>query len=409
MLTNLSTKTIIIIAIIVSLLNIGATISTSSSFKEGGAEEEMAIPSVSEHETMQKTTKKSNSKESQLPADVQTFVTYSYTDPTAGMEALRMLLPKGWQAKGSIAWSAKPALPAQANFRFYNPNGTEEFDVLPTQDYFWTDNQVFLYTNPPGSLRFGTVVAQPIGLHSAFTGIIIPKFRGNVSGLRIIEGKEVPELAKLAKGEPTQGVNASAEAGKIRIEYQENGKQMEEEMYAAVSQFVTYLPGSYLSPGYFINYWYIDYIFSFKAEKGKLDAQSKIFQTMAHSLKINPRWFAKVANVKEQLAQMVIKGIQAVGRIGEMVARAGSEMRADQQRDWERRQQASDRLAQNFSDYIRGVDRFYDPLAGKEVELPSGYGRAWANNLGEYIVSDSPSYNPNIGSNLNWQELQPIK
>lgn len=217
-----------------------------------------------------------------------------------------------------------------------------------------------------------------------------------------IEHNRVPELEQLAKGSPTIGVNAYAEGGKIRITYLENGKQREEEIYAVVSQFVTYLPGSYMTPAYFINYWYIDYIFSFKAEKGKLDSNSKIFQTMIFSFKINPQWFARVVNTKEQMVQMIMQGIRAIGRIGDIIARAGSEMRADQQSDWERRQQANDRIVQNFCDNIRGVQRYNDPFSGKEVELPSGYGHAWANNLGEYIITDSPSYNPNVESNLNW-------
>jgi hypothetical protein len=195
----------------------------------------------------------------------------------------------------------------------------------------------------------------------------------------------------------------------MRIEYGENGRPMEEEIYAAVSQFVTDLPGSALSPGYFINYWYIDYVFSFRAAKNRLDSQAKVFQTMLYSMKVNPPWFAKVANVREMMAQNVIRGIQATGRVGDMVARAGSNLREDQMRDWERRQEANDRVIQNFTDNIRGVERFNDPFAGKEVELPSGYGRAFANNLGEYIVTDSPSYNPNIGSNLHWEELQPAR
>ena len=75
-----------------------------------------------------------------------------------------------------------------------------------------------------------------------------------------------------------QGVRSYANGGKIRIQYQESGRPMEEELYAAVSQFVTDLPGSAFAPGYFINYWYIDYVFSFKAEKGGLDSQSKVFR-----------------------------------------------------------------------------------------------------------------------------------
>ena len=111
-------------------------------------------------------------------------------------------------------------------------------------------------------------------------------------------------------------------------------------------------------------------------------------------------------NTKEQLAQMISRGIKAIGRIGSIAAQAGSEMRADQQAAWEERQRASDRIARNFSDYIRGVERYIDPYAGKEVELPAGYGNAWANNLGEYIITESPSYNPNVGSNLSWRRIK---
>jgi hypothetical protein len=250
---------------------------------------------------------------------------------------------------------------------------------------------------------------SPVDLHTAFTKVIIPQARSGVSGIRIVKANEVPELAKIAQGQPVQGVRSYAGGGKMRIEYQENGRPMEEEIYAAVSQFVTDLPGSAGAPGYFINYWYIDYVFSFKAERNRLDSQAKVFQTMVYSMKVNPRWFAKVVNVKEMMVQNIMRGIKATGRIGDMVARAGSEMRESQMRDWERRQQANDRIIQNFTDHIRGVERFNDPFAGKEVELPSGYGRAFANNLGEYIVTDSPSYNPNIGSNLHWEELKPAR
>ena len=342
-------------------------------------------------------------------ANTQAFVTYRYIDPMTRMEVFHLLIPKGWKAEGGVTWSANPALPAHSLFRFYNPRGSEELNFFPTRSYFWTNNRLFLTTNPPGSLRFGTLVARPVRLHDAFTRTIIPGAKRSMSGMKIVKEKDVHELAGLARGLPTQGVNASAEAGKMRIVYGERGRQMEEEFYAAVSQFVTHLPGSAYSGGYFIDYWYIDYAFSFRDEKGKLDSRSKIFQTMIYSLKVNPRWFAKVVNVKELLAQRYIRGIKAVGQMGQMIAQAGSQMREDQQRAWEQRQQVNDRIVQNFSDHIRGVERYNDPRAGKEVELPAGYGNAWANDLGEYIVSESPSYNPNIESNQHWEQLAPAK
>jgi hypothetical protein len=344
-----------------------------------------------------------------LASNMQTFVTYKYIDPMTGMEAFQLLIPKNWKAQGSIKWSSNPALPAQSSFRFYNPAGLAEFNIFPTRSYFWTDNRLFLSTNPPGSLRFGSLVAQPFNLHTAFTRVLIPGAQRSKGNVVIKNEKEVPELATLAKGAPAQGVQASAQAGKMRVEYPNQGRQMEEEFFAAVSQFIIHLPGSGRGNQYFINYWFIDYIFSFKDEKGKLDAGTKIYQTMLYSMKVNPAWFAKVVNVKEMLIQQQMRNIRAVGRIGQMVAQAGSQMREEQQRDWERRQAVQDKIARNFSDYIRGVDRYHDARAGKEVELPAGYGNAWANNLGEYVVSESPGYNPNIGSNQHWEQLTPVR
>ncbi len=339
----------------------------------------------------------------------QTFVLYRYTDPMTAMEAFRLLIPKGWHAEGSITWSANPALPAQSRFRFYNPNGLEEFNLFPTRSYFWTNNQLSLKTNPPGTLWFGTPVAAPIDLHTAFTRLIIPGFRKKASGLTILHEQEVPELAKLAMGEPVAGVRVSARGGKIRIVYQEDSRYKEEELYAALSQVVTDMPGSAFSGPYFTNYWFIDYVFSFKAEKGGLDSRAKIFQTMVYSFKVDPRWFARVINVKELLIKRYTQGIKTMGKIGSIVAQSGSQMREEQQRDWERHQQVKDRIVQNFSDNIRGVERYNDPHSGNEVELPAGYGNAWSNNLGEYIVTDSPSYNPNIGSNLHWEQMTPAR
>jgi hypothetical protein len=354
-----------------------------------------------------KTAWSANDGEVQPHSNFQAFVTYKYIDPVTRMEVFRILIPKGWKGEGDIKWSADPAMPVQSSFHFFNPGGSEELNFFPAHAFFWTSNTLFLSTNPPGSLRFGTRVARPVTLHEAFTRSIIPGTNRSMSGMTIVKENPVPELAGLARGVSVQGVNASSEAGKMRIVYGQGGKLMEEEFYAAVSQFVTHLPGS--GGGYFINYWYIDYVFSFRDEKGKLDSRSKIFQTMLYSLKFNQQWVAKVVNVKEMLAQSYIKGIKAVGQMGQMIAQAGSQMREDQQRAWEQRQQVNDRIVQNFSDHIRGVERYSDPRAGKEVELPAGYGNAWANDLGEYIVSESPSFNPNLNSSQHWEPLNLAK
>jgi hypothetical protein len=328
----------------------------------------------------------------------QIFVPFVYVDPATGTEAFRCLVPKGWKVEGGITWSPNPALPAQSRFRFYDPKGVDELNLFPAQAFFWTNNRLFLATNPPGTLRFNTLVAQPIDLDTALTRIIASVRRGTTR-MSVGAKTPVPELAALARGEPAGGLRSSAEAGKARLSYLEGDQAIEEELYAAVANFVVPMPG------YFIDYWYIDSVFSFRAAKGKLASRARLFQTMIYSMRLNPSWFARVVHVKEALIAQSTEGIKAAGRFGTMIANASSNLREQDQRDWERRQRIQDTVVQNQSDSIRGVQRFTDPHSGNEVELPSGYGTAWANNLGEYIVTDSPSLNPNIGSNLHWEPM----
>lgn len=334
------------------------------------------------------------------------FVTYKYYDPVAGMEAFRLLIPQGWQAEGAVTWSANLALPAEASFRFYNPNGDEQLELFPTQSYFWTNNQLFLSTNPPGSLRFGTLVAQPLDLDGAFRNVILPTFRRNVSNLQFVNRERVPELERLARGIPTPGLEAYAEGGKIRIAYLENGRAMEEEIYAVASQFVLHQPPSYMTGSYFIKYWYIDYAFSFKDKRGELDSQSDLFQTMIFSFQINPNWYAKVLNTKERLIQIANQRTKMVGKISSIIAQAGDQLREDQQRDWEQRQKINDKIAQNFDNYNRGLERYVDPFTGNKVELPAKHENAWTNPLGDIITNDSPSFNPRINSQLDWRQMK---
>lgn len=89
-----------------------------------------------------------------------------------------------------------------------------------------------------------------------------------------------------------------------------------------------------------------------------------------------------------------------------MLAQAGREMREDNLNSWYKRQEIYDRLNTEWSRTIRGVDGFFDSHRQEVVELPSGYGHAWANDLGEYILTEDPDFNPNISSNQHWVPME---
>ncbi|MFQ6067668.1 MAG: hypothetical protein ACE5K3_10400 [bacterium] len=342
-------------------------------------------------------------------ATVTRFKTFKYIDKQEGMgiEAFRMLIPSDWQFEGGIRWILdNPRLPAVAGFRVGNPEGEEQFEVFPTQAFFWTDNETVLSMFPIGSRYFGHEVHPLVKPVEALKQIVVPRFRGNVSNLRIVNEKLLPELAEAvgAGTEAQPGVFSSAEAAKIQIEYDLNGIGMEEEIYTVIQShsFPIQVWGQMRTH----TLWYVDYIFSFKTEKGELDANSKTFQTIAYSFQLNPLWFSKFIQVVEYLIKNEIHIIKSWGELGRIISQIGSEIRDEDMDRWNQRQAAKDKMVDNFCQYIRGVEKYYNPIEGKPVELPSGYQKAWTNSLGEYILSENPNFNPNIGSPINWQPIK---
>jgi len=64
-----------------------------------------------------------------------------------------------------------------------------------------------------------------------------------------------------------------------------------------------------------------------------------------------------------------------------------------------------DLAAAGFDRYIRGVENYRNPFEDRAVELPSGYRNVWANSSGEYILSNNPNFNPNVGGTQQWRSL----
>jgi hypothetical protein len=155
--------------------------------------------------------------------------------------------------------------------------------------------------------------------------------------------------------------------------------------------------------------WGVNNIASFRAEKGKLDANARIFQTISDSLKLNLQWFNTYVQVVEYLIKANIQKINSVGQLGSIIAQTGSEIRQENLDLYNQREAVNDSISNQFSQYVRGVDNYYNPIEGTNVELPTGYNNVWVNGSGDYVLSDNPNYNPNVGSNQNFQRLDKAK
>ena len=51
------------------------------------------------------------------------------------------------------------------------------------------------------------------------------------------------------------------------------------------------------------------------------------------------------------------------------------------------------------------MEAFIDPHRQEVVEMPADYKNAWANNLGEYILTEDSSFNPNEFYTQHWEPM----
>jgi hypothetical protein len=63
------------------------------------------------------------------------------------------------------------------------------------------------------------------------------------------------------------------------------------------------------------------------------------------------------------------------------------------------------RGVETYVDRIRGVETYVDRISGERVELASGYGQAWSNGRGAYILSNDPNFNPSNAFRERWEEM----
>ena len=330
---------------------------------------------------------------------------FTYTDTQGtGLELFRMLMPVGWQFQGGCNWLLdNPGMPATVSLRISNPQGAEAFEIFPSMNFVWNNNPFSRGMFPVGSRYFGAEVRPVMGVCDAMHNLLLPRYRSGVQNLRILNEEPQPDLPKLARSEaPLAG--GSAEGGKMRIQFTWQGQTYEEEIYGVVE--VLRIPISSMFGQNELYYWYLNFLFSFRAAAGRLDDAGKLFYVMISSFRLNPHWAAAYKSIIQSLIQGQIQRIHHIGQIGQIYAQTGREMREQNLRDWYSRQEVYDRLSTDWSREIRGVDAFYDPHREEVVELPSGYGNAWANDLGEYILTEDTTFNPNLYSTQHWEPME---
>lgn len=328
-------------------------------------------------------------------AKIIRFRPFAVRDPQINnVEAFRLLVPEDWGVQGGVLWRHDRAILATAVLRVHDPKSFEAVHFLPLEQ--------FAQGNPGwgfgiGSIYLGSELQPAMDPQTFVARIVVRRYRQEMSGAMPVGGEELPTVAQAAQ---TPSMPSQTRAGRFRYSYTLSGRPMEEDIYCVLS---------YTSaPAVQTVYWSPLQLYSMRAEKGKLDRQTKLMQVIASSVRVNLQWFNAYQQVWAMWQANVMQSIQNAGNLSRYIAGINNEISAMNRQAWNDQQSSQDRISPGFSEYIRGVDTYRNPINNQPIQLPSGYSQAWANPSGEYIVSDSPSYNPNIGSTRNWQPMSRV-
>ncbi|HYF31742.1 MAG TPA: hypothetical protein VD993_11545 [Chitinophagaceae bacterium] len=343
------------------------------------------------HVTTNQSNNNQPSSTPQRKAEVMKFVKHEVIDRQGtGMVACTYLIPEGWTAQDQLYWEYNDAtVPIRYKGIFKSRDGSMMIQSYPDVRSVWA-------TGPAGSSGY----PPPSGLIAGLREVVKAERKG--LSFRVAEEKLVSNTPPQTNYQQGSAVTSSSQAGFIRIEFQENGREYEEEFYGQLDVADMRTPSVMGEMRSLI--WGGTSLYSCRAPKGKLEECRKIALTAKTSARLTLPFYNRLAQVIQLLSDQVYQRIYQAGHISRIISQTNDQMISNIRSSYQQSQQANDRIYNQFSDYMRGVDRYSDGQS--QVQLPSGYTNAWVNDRGEYLLSNTQGYDPNRDMNGNWKALQ---
>jgi hypothetical protein len=317
-----------------------------------------------------------------------------------GGEAFSVLLPIDWEIEGGVTWRMNPTAPACLAVRLSKADRTEAVEVLPTIPFVWAEGGIPFF--PPGSNYLGNIVAPPMDNAADYIkDVIVPRYRRSV-GARIVTSQVLPRMADaIAQGSEESGIQKKFHAARVRLEYPENGRLMEEDVYCVLLQ--TTIPSAQTT------FWGADRNYAFKAEKGKLDLDRRLFQAIVTSILPTFQWFNRYVQLLQILSQNPLNTTRPVVELAQYIQRTTSDTDDLRRGLFERQQSALSLLNGRLNQALGGLAEYQNPFNRQAVDLPSGYASSWASPNGEFLLASDPDFDPNQGSEVTWRRLEPVR
>lgn len=325
----------------------------------------------------------------------------SITDPGINnIEAFSLLIPEGWNHQGGVTWMHDYSILANLLLTISDPASGAQVEYLPMQNFTWIENPVFpleLFSN-----YLGNIVHPPIRNVGDFVRTMyLPRALPHLQNARQVQVERLDKVenqyAAAAEKAPAGG-QGSIVAGRVRYEFEHDGKPWEEDVYVVLTYYA----------GQGMTIWSVGSAYSFRAPKeaGGLDKYSPLMTTIVNTGRVSQDWFGGYMHVRQMFHNRQMQGIRDAAALSRTISENAEHTRKLYADAYAERNASQDRINKSFGEYIRGVETYTNPYESREVQLPSGYNDAWVNAQGEYLLLGPGGHDPNVGSTVEWKRMQ---
>jgi len=329
-----------------------------------------------------------------------------------GLEYLRMLVPKDWIFDGGIAWNfAKNPPEAFLVYTVASPDGNSVIQQFPYANLYWSPDQQLQYS----FAQMGSTIMQTLGAIDFLQRAFIPQVRQGVSDIKVLETQPLPAVAQKALAvtnltlnlfgqisPPNAPYQTQADAGRVKVEYTMNGRRIIEDFGVIVTYYITNSPT--LSGMVVPSVSWSPTVVSFRCPAEEMPAKIRTFQIALMSRFDNPVWQVSYTRLCALVTREKLRQQQAIFARYQQIHKTLEECNDIIWQTYQNKSAAQDRMFDSYSQALRGVDTYVDPVNNWNVELPTGYDNAWTNGS-DYVFSDSAGFDPNTLSSGNWQKM----
>lgn len=337
------------------------------------------------------------------------------------VEVAHLLIPSDWRFDGGAHWvqdmTRCPANIIQVSFRASSPDGLSGMELLPSYVWSWSDDPMMQQTIAQSAANKLGCDANPVMSPMDFLArLAVPHIH---RGARVSRGEPLPQVSRAeqqklnsAYGQMIQAGYfraVRAEAGRVLFSYAINGRPVDEWMSATITTVAApsantaaLMNGGVAMTANSFTLVASD-VYGLYAPQGQLEQKAKLFATILASVRPNPAYSAAVGQFLSNMQRINNQGAMDRQRIWHDAQESISNTI---NQSYQENQAVQDRMAEQFGQTIRGVETYLDPRTNERVELTAGYQTAWSNGKGEYILSDSPLFDPAVELHEDWTEMK---